>query len=56
MPLNLVIYTELLYIYYNNTPASYFSEKKTLNLFLYKYYWLSINANIINYIFAYNLC
>ena len=56
MPLDLVVYAELLQIYYNNTLAGHFSKKKTLDLFLHKYYWLSINADIINYISTYNLC
>jgi hypothetical protein len=38
MPLDLVVYIELLQIYYNNTLVSYFREKKTLNLLSRKYY------------------
>ena len=56
MPLNLAIYIELLQIHYNSTLAGHFSKKKTLDLLLYKYYWPSINIDIINYISTYNLC
>ena len=38
MPLDLVVYIELLQIYYNNALASYFREKNTLDLLLRKYY------------------
>jgi hypothetical protein len=38
MPLDLIVCTELLQIYYNNTLAGYFREKKTLDLLLRKYY------------------
>jgi hypothetical protein len=38
MPLDLVVYIELLQIYHDNTLAGYFSEKKTLDLLLCKYY------------------
>ena len=38
MPLDLVVYIELLQIYYNNALASHFREKKTLDLLLRKYY------------------
>jgi len=56
MPLDLVVYIELLQIYYNNALAGRFSEKKTLDLLLRKYYWPSINADVVNYISTYNLC
>ena len=56
MPLDLAVHAELLQIYYNNALAGHFNKKKTLNLLLHKYYWPSINADIINYIFIYNLC
>jgi hypothetical protein len=38
MPLDLAVYIELLQIYHNNTLASHFSKKKTLDLLLRKYY------------------
>ena len=56
MPLNLAVYIELLQIHYNNTLAGHFSKKKTLDLLLYKYYWPSINRDVVNYISIYNLC
>ena len=56
MPLDLVVYIELLQIHYNNTLASHFGEKKTLDLLLRKYYWPSITTDVINYISTYNLC
>ena len=55
MPPDLVVYVKLLQIYYNNALTGHFSEKKILNLFLYKYYWPSININIMNYIFTCDL-
>ena len=56
MPLDPAVYIELLHIYYNNALTGHFGEKKTLNLLLRKYYWLSITVDVINYIFTYNLC
>ena len=56
MPLNLAVYIKLLPIYYNNTLASYFNKKNFLNPFLHKYFWPSINADIIKYISTYDLC
>jgi hypothetical protein len=56
MPLDLVVYIELLQIYYNNALAGYFSEKKILDLLLRKYYWPSITADVINYISTCDLC
>ena len=38
MLLDLVVYIKLLQIYYNNTLAGHFREKKTLDLLLCKYY------------------
>ena len=38
MPLDLVVYIELLQIYHDNALVGYFREKKTLDLLLYKYY------------------
>ena len=55
MPLDPAVYIELLQIYYNDTLASHFREKKTLDLLLRKYYWPSITADIINYISTCNL-
>ena len=55
MPLDLIIYTELLQIHHNNALAGHFREKKTLNLLLRKYYWPSITADVVNYISTYNL-
>jgi hypothetical protein len=56
MPLNPAVYTELLQIYYNNTLAGHFNKKKTLDLLLCKYYWPSINVDVINYISTCDLC
>jgi len=55
MPLNLTVCIEFLQIHYNDILASHFSKKKTLDLLLCKYYWSSINADILDYILAYNL-
>jgi len=55
MPLDLVVYIELLQIHYDNALASHFSKKKTLDLLLRKYYWPSITADVISYISTYNL-
>ena len=38
MPLDLIVRIELLRIYHNNTLASRFSKKKTLDLLSRKYY------------------
>ena len=38
MPLDLVVYAELLQIYHNNTLASHFNKKKTLDLLSRKYF------------------
>ena len=56
MPLNLAVYAELLQIHHNNALAGHFNKKKTLDLLSRKYYWPSINMDIINYISTYNLC
>jgi len=56
MPLNPAVYIKLLHIYYNNALVSHFSEKKTLNLLSRKYYWLSINVDVLDYVSTYNLC
>ena len=56
MPLDLVVYIELLQIYYDNALAGHFREKKTLDLLSRKYYWPSITADVINYISTYDLC
>ena len=55
MPLDLAVYAELLQIYYNNALAGHFSEKKSLDLLLRKYYWPSITADVVSYISTYNL-
>jgi len=55
MPLDPVVYIELLQIYYNNALAGHFSEKKSLDLLLRKYYWPSITADVVSYISTYNL-
>jgi hypothetical protein len=56
VPLDLVVYAELLQIYYDNALAGHFSEKKILDLLLCKYYWPSINVDIVNYISTCDLC
>jgi hypothetical protein len=56
MPLNPAVHVELLQIHHNDALASHFNKKKTLDLLLRKYYWPSINADIINYISTCNLC
>jgi hypothetical protein len=56
MPLDPVVYIELLQIYHDNTLAGHFGEKKTLDLLSRKYYWPSITADIINYISTCDLC
>ena len=56
MPLDPVIHVELLQIYYNDTLAGHFREKKTLDLLSCKYYWPSITADVMNYISTYDLC
>ena len=55
MPLDLAVYIELLWIYYNNALAGHFSKKKTLDFLSRKYYWPSINIDILDYVSTYNI-
>ena len=55
MPLDPAVRTELLQIYHDNALAGYFSKKKTLDLLSRKYYYLSMNTDVIDYISTYNL-
>jgi hypothetical protein len=55
MPPDPVVRVKLLQIHHNDALASHFSKKKTLDLLSRKYYWPSINMDIVNYISTYNL-
>jgi len=56
MPPDPAVYVELLQIHHDNALAGHFSKKKTLDLLTRKYYWPSINADVVSYISTCDLC
>jgi len=56
MPLDPAVRIELLQIHHDDALAGHFGKKKTLDLLTCKYYWPSINTDVVSYIFTCDLC